>query len=385
MSGASAGRLGSELLYSTCWEDLSVARAALRIPSGGIVVAVAAAGDNVIGLLLDDPARVVAVDLNPAQTALVELKLAAVGSLPGAVAEFLGGVATGAYEDARRRETYRRLRPRLSPAARAYWDDRSDAIAAGVNHAGRFERYVSWFRRGLLPIVPGRDVVRAMLAARTVDGQRRIYSDRWDTRAWRGLFRVFFSRRLLAALGRHPAFFDHAPGLDVGRTYLDRARDGLTTTPIGWNPYVTFALTGRYLLPEAIPAYLRPANADLLAARADRVEVRTDALLDVLRDLPDRSVDAFYLSDIFELSTSAEYAATLAEIARVGRDGGRLCYWNNLVDRRRPETLADRLVPQPDLATRLHAQDRAFLYERLVIEVVRRAPGRVDAETSDAA
>ncbi|MBI3747787.1 MAG: DUF3419 family protein, partial [Chloroflexi bacterium] len=83
--------LGDRLLYGACWEDLEIARAALRIPGGGLVVAIGSAGDNVIGLLLDDPGRVLAVDLNPAQTALIDLKLAALRLAPDELAGFLGG------------------------------------------------------------------------------------------------------------------------------------------------------------------------------------------------------------------------------------------------------------------------------------------------------
>src|SRR3989304_5355490 len=84
MSGRrETGALGGAILSRPC-------REALRVPYGGQVLAIAAAGDNAIGLLLDDPARVVAVDVNPAQTALTELKLAALRELGDRAAAFLG-------------------------------------------------------------------------------------------------------------------------------------------------------------------------------------------------------------------------------------------------------------------------------------------------------
>lgn len=377
---ATVAPLGARLLYANCWEDLAVARRALRIPAGGLVVTIGSAGDNAIGLLLDDPRRIVAVDLNPAQTALVELKLAAVRSIPDDVAGFVGALSATGRPDVRRLDQYEPLRRQLSADASRFWDSHADEIADGVVHAGRFERYLAWFRRGLLPVVPGRAAVRDMLAARDVEEQRRIYRERWDGCAWRALFRVFFGRRLLAALGRHPAFFDQATSRDVGAHFLARAVDGLTATPIHANPYLTFMLAGRFRLPDAAPAYLDPSNATPLASRADRFQVATCSVLDALHGLGDRTVDAFYLSDIFELADPAGYEACLSEIARVGRPGARLCYWNNLVERSRPESLAGRLSPLTDLAIRLHAHDRAFIYSRLVVEEVRatrcRRPGR---------
>lgn len=363
--------LGDRLLYGACWEDLEIARTALRIPSGGLVVAIGSAGDNVIGLLLDDPARVVAVDLNPAQTALIELKVAALRSAPAELAAFVGGIPGADGAASTRLARYDALRPLLSAKAVRHWDARTGAIGAGVIHAGRFERYLAWFRRGVLPVVPGRDLVRRMLAAQDVEEQRRLYLEQWDSGAWRRLFRVFFSRRLMAAVGRDPAFFDQFDGGDTGAHFLARAIEGLTATPIRSNPYVTYILSGSYRIPDAAPVYLKPEHATVLAERADRIQVVTGSLMKALRELPDRVVDAFYLSDIFELVDPAGYEAILVEIARTGRPGARLCYWNNLVPRARPESLADRLWSETDLADRLHAEDRAFIYSRFVVETVR--------------
>jgi S-adenosylmethionine-diacylglycerol 3-amino-3-carboxypropyl transferase len=200
------------------------------------------------------------------------------------------------------------------------------------------------------------------------------------------LFRAFFSRRLMAAIGRDPAFFDQVAGGGVGAHFLARAIEGLTATPIRNNPYVTYILTGSYRIPEAAPAYLQPAGATMLAARAPRVHVATSSLLEALGELRDRSVDAFYLSDIFELVNPDGYEAILAEIARTGRTGARLCYWNNLVPRTRPESLADRLSAETELAERLHAKDRAFIYSRFVVETVRGLTGPARSRgVSDAA
>jgi S-adenosylmethionine-diacylglycerol 3-amino-3-carboxypropyl transferase len=365
--------LQDRLLYGACWEDVAVARTALRIPSGGLVVAIGSAGDNVIALLLDDPGRVVAVDLNPAQTALIELKVAALRSAPAELAAFVGGTPGDGALSSARLARYEAVRPMLSASAGRHWDAHIGDIETGVIHSGRFERYLAWFRLGLLPLVPGRAIVRGMLAAPDVAEQRRLYRERWDSRTWRGLFRVFFSRRLLAAMGRDPAFFAQVADGDKGAHFLERAIDGLTATPIRTNPYVTFILTGRYRVPDAAPAYLQPSHATTLARRANRVAVVTGSLLEVLHELPDRAVDAFYLSDIFELEDQPGYVTVLSEIARTGRPGARLCYWNNLVPRTRPESLSDRLSSETDLADRLHAQDRAFLYSRFVVETVRAA------------
>lgn len=360
-------RLGSRLLYSQCWEDLDCARAALRIRPGHQVLAIAAAGDNVLGMLIDDAARIVAVDVNPAQIAVTELKAAALCHLD---ADDLHAFV-GLRPEPDRWAVYRRLRPRLSEASRHFWDSHRRLIDGGILSAGRFERYVRLFRRLVLPVVPGRRAMQEILAAKDVETQRQVYAQRWDTARWRLLFRMFFSRPLLAAFGRHRSFFEHAPSGGIGAHFLDRVRIGLTSTPLVDNPYLTYLLTGTYRHPRAVPDYLRAGCQPTIAARVDRVEMVTASLTDTLRGLPDRSIDAFYLSDVFELFGTDAYEQALSEIARVGRPGARLCYWNNLVLRQRPERLAGVIASHATEAAELHRHDRAFLYSRLVVESVR--------------
>lgn len=354
------------ILYSQCWEDVACARAALRVRPGEEVLAIGAAGDNVLALLQDQPGSILAVDVNPAQTALIELKRAAVRLLPPEDVPAL----LGAAPSSRRLEAYEQIRGAVSPSAQHFWDDRPQLIAMGVIHAGRFERYLALFRAWALNVVPGRRVVRAMLAATSLEEQRRLYHTLWDTPLWRGLFRVFFSRRLLGALGRHPTLFAHCQVSDVGGHFLERARVGLTEIPIRTNPYATYMLSGGYDRLCRTPAYLVPQVLEALQPLTQRVEILTARLEDALTALPEHSIDAFYLSDVFETFDGYGYEAAMEEIARVGRPGARICYWNNLVERSHPPRLSHLFRKHDDVASELHRRDRGFLYSRFVVESV---------------
>ena len=57
------------------WEDSHVLRRGLCIKEGDTVLSIAAAGDNCLSLLLDNPAKIVAIDISPAQLALCHLKV----------------------------------------------------------------------------------------------------------------------------------------------------------------------------------------------------------------------------------------------------------------------------------------------------------------------
>ena len=71
------------LVYPQIWEDPVVDMAAMEIKPHHHIVTIASGGCNVLSYLMAAPARITAVDLNPAHVALTRLKLAGLTSLPG--------------------------------------------------------------------------------------------------------------------------------------------------------------------------------------------------------------------------------------------------------------------------------------------------------------
>jgi len=67
---------GSNLVYNTCWEDPRLDRQMLNLQPDSRLVMITSAGCNALDYLLDGPAEIHAVDMNPRQNALLELKVA---------------------------------------------------------------------------------------------------------------------------------------------------------------------------------------------------------------------------------------------------------------------------------------------------------------------
>ena len=68
------------LVYNTCWEDPRLDKA-LNLQPDNTVLVITSAGCNALDYTLAGPRRVIAVDLNPRQNALLELKLAGIRKL----------------------------------------------------------------------------------------------------------------------------------------------------------------------------------------------------------------------------------------------------------------------------------------------------------------
>ncbi len=352
-----------QLRYAQCWEDADILLQALDIRPGQTCLSIASAGDNTLAMLSRGPELVIAVDMNRAQVACLELRVAAYRELRHHEILELVGSRPSHHRDA----LYRRCRGLLSSDGRRFWDAHPGEIAQGIGAAGRFEEYFALFRSRILPLIHPMERVERLLRGGTMKERERFYGAEWDTWRWRLLFRLFFSRFVMARLGRDPGFFRYVEGGVAGRM-LERTRTALTAMNPSDNPYLQWILTGRHA--GNLPYALRPENFEAVRAHLDRLEWRCCSLEEFLNTCGEDVIDRYNLSDVFEYMSLDDYHQTLERVVRAGRRGARLAYWNMLVERRRPEMMAGRLRPMTELARRLQREDKAFFYNAFIVEEI---------------
>lgn len=353
----------SQIRYAQVWEDADVLLGGLDVQPGDVCLSIASAGDNALAMLTRDPSRVVALDISPAQLACLEIRLAAYRVLThDELLELIGS-----RPSTRRGELYERCRGALTSGARAYWDARADCIAPGIGGAGKFERYFALFRTRVLPLVARPADIAELLRPKPLADRRRFYEERWNSWRWRLLFRFFFSRTVMGRLGRDREFFRYVEG-NVAESILARTKYAMTELDPSENPYMHWILTGTH--GKALPCALRPENFETIRSRLDRLEWHCASIEEFLSTGATRDFDRFNLSDLFEYVSVDHYHRLLDRIVSRSRPGARLAYWNMLAPRRRPERLADRLVPLDALADTLHRADRAFFYSAFCVEEV---------------
>jgi S-adenosylmethionine-diacylglycerol 3-amino-3-carboxypropyl transferase len=353
----------SAIRYAQCWEDADILLEGLAIRPGDTCMSIASAGDNSLAMLALGAGRVIALDLNPAQLACLELRVAAYRELTHP--ELLELI--GSRPSLQRNQLYQRCRPLLNPDSRFFWDSHAAEIETGIGGAGKFERYFALFRERIMPLVHSRSTIERLLAGVDAAARENFYREEWDSWRWRLLFRIFFSRFVMGRLGRDPSFFRYVQG-SVAERILARTRHALTFLNPAENPYLQWILTGRHT--SALPFALRPENFETIRANLDRLEWHCQPLEQFLEQEGADAIDRFNLSDIFEYMSEENYRLLLERLVHAGRAGGRLAYWNMLALRSRPESLADRLKPLPVEGDRLFQQDKAFFYSAFVVEEI---------------
>lgn len=358
--------LEERVSYAQCWEDHRLLSEALAVGPEDDVLSICSAGDNAFALAIDGARSVTCLDLSGPQLALAELKLVAARSLP------LSGFRSllGLDDFGRRVWFYHQIRDALGPRARSWWDAHEVHIRLGLLGSGRFERYLETFRTRVLPVVHRRRTIEDFFDQPDLAAQRAFFAERWDSRRWRGLFRLFFSERLMAAMGRSPAHFRYVEG-PVGEAFLRRAERVLTELPLDDNPYVQWMLRGRFADPERTHPYLSATGHAALGAAAEGLRFVEQDLEGFLEQCEPGSFSAFNYSNVFEYLSEAQHRRILELTARAARPGARIAYWNLLVPRSRPPELAGLIEVHPERSAALLARDRAFVYGAFHLETVK--------------
>ncbi|ELQ36482.1 hypothetical protein OOU_Y34scaffold00657g8 [Pyricularia oryzae Y34] len=342
-------QFNDEYIYAFTWEDTRVDARLLKISSDDVVLAITSAGDNILSYISQSPARVHAVDLNPSQNHLLELKLASYSALD--YADFWKIFGEG-HHDEFRALLINKLSPHLSSRAFQYWFANAHIFTSkhglydtgGSKHAIRAFRWIS-------SAFGVRSAVREMLEAKTLNEQREIWQGRIRPALLSRMvsnFVVSQEQFLWSALGvpKHQLAMlerDHATSKVVSRGEASNSRTSAiwqfmsdTLDPVAHdthiaeeNPYYYVTMAGKFS-PRCHPDYLSPAAHAKLSRRGaleDRIRIHTEEIDVVLAGLAPGSLTVAVVMDSMDWFDPKEPGVAAAQISKLNRalkPGGRV-------------------------------------------------------------
>jgi S-adenosylmethionine-diacylglycerol 3-amino-3-carboxypropyl transferase len=322
--------------------------------------------------LLDDPAEIHTVDVNPRQNAVLELKLALINR--GDFKDLFEFFGIGSHD--RYKTTYRVLRPGLSPAARLFWDDKISffnprSLKKSFYYHGA-AGMAAWLMGGLLfRVKPNiKNHALCLLDAETLPEQAQVYS-RLEPEIWDSLSRWLIRQRIIMTLLGVPApqiklIEDHYPG-GVTSYVKDKLRHVMSNLPARENYFWRVYMTGSYTL-SCCPNYLREENLPVLRARVARVHPHTCTVSQFLQRHPGAYSHYVLLDHQDWLAYQAPEA--LAEEWRLifanSRPGTRILMRSAGLDLSFvPAGVRSRLHFIPERTEPLHSTDRVGTYGSL--------------------
>lgn len=351
----------NELIFTQSWEDPHCDQKAVQIGPGKRLMTITSGGCNVLNFLAYDPETVYAVDINPTQGHVLELKMAAMRALDHE--RFLQFMGLKPQTD--RLATYQAISRDLSEEARAFWDARREVVESGFLGKGKWEDYTR--RSGkMMRLLQGKRLVNGLFQPKTAEEQREYFDKRWDTWRLRQAFNVLYSKRRLAKRGLQDDYFHFDDGSkSFAENFYKRHRNVMREVPLIGNYFVSLYLLGRYRKLDEVPEYLHPDHYDTIKSRLDRVHNVVEDAKVWLEGQPEGSIDLFALSNIAELMSPEDTRRTFEAVWRAGKDGSRISFRNLMIPRMPPEDMADRILRDEALSRELLLGDRSFVYSRV--------------------
>jgi S-adenosylmethionine-diacylglycerol 3-amino-3-carboxypropyl transferase len=281
---------GGQLIYNACWEDPRIDRQLLQLQADSRVVMITSAGCNALDYLLDGPAEIHAIDVNPRQNALLELKVALINR--GNFEDLFEFFGIGSHE--RYKTVYRAVRPELSATARSYWDENIAFFDPGSLKKSFYYHgaagVAAWLMGGVLfrakPNIKNHAL--CLLDADTLEQQAGIYA-RLESKIWGKLSGWLIRQRIIMTLLGVPEpqiklIENSYPG-GLTAYVKDKLRHVMSALPARENYFWRVYITGSYTL-SCCPNYLRGPNLPMLVARSRRIHPHTCTVSQFLRQNP---------------------------------------------------------------------------------------------------
>lgn len=343
-------QFNDEYIYAFTWEDTRVDERILKLKSDDVVLAITSAGDNLLSYALQSPARIHAVDLNPTQNHLLELKVAAFSSLP--YEDFWKIFGEGKHPEFRSL-LISKMSPHLSSRAFQYWLNNHQIFTkskGGLYDTGGSKHGIRIFR-WITRVFGCRSAVLQLLAAKTLNEQREIWRSKIRPALLSRLVSKFVvsqeaflwtalgvPKNQLAVIEKDHAASDAVRGPDARAKntrshaiweYMVSTLDPMVeaTHIAADNPYYLVTLDGKYSR-RCHPDYLSPqAHARLSRPGAfDGLRIHTDEIDEVLARIAPGTLTVAVVMDSMDWFDPGSTAAAeqIAKLNRALRVGGRV-------------------------------------------------------------
>ncbi|KAI8342548.1 hypothetical protein BC941DRAFT_459195 [Chlamydoabsidia padenii] len=318
-------------IYAFTWEDPRVDLEFLDLSTDDVLFVITSAGDNALEYALKGPKTIHCVDMNPCQNHLLELKLAAISSLP--YEDFWRMFGEGRHP-LFKTLLHDLISPHLSGYAFQYWSQHSDRFSHKFYKTGYSGLALSifewWVRMNGLS-----KAVQEMCHASTIEEQQAI---------WTKQIRPSIFSPMIRKILNNPMFMWNALGVPMNQMnmflqecttqeYIENTLDPIAShSLLRTDQYFYYLCMMQRYHPQSCPSYLTREGFDRLKKNGlDCFRLHTDSILNVLRTLNDAYLTRLVVMDHmdwFDPKNHDELDQEIQQMARVLMPGGHV-YWRS--------------------------------------------------------
>ena len=280
----------NHLIYNACWEDPRIDRRLLKLDRNSKIVMITSAGCNALDYLLDSPAEIHAVDVNPRQNALLQLKLKLIEQV--GFADLFAIFGTGSHREFK--ELYLALlRKHLPDYAQEFWDTNPHYFSVtGLKKSfyyygtsGNVAWIISQYFKSNKKL---RTYVYDLLEAQNLAEQKEIYA-KIEPELWNAFSQWLMKHPVVMAMLGVPRpqiqLIDKQYPSGLGGYIRDNLRRVTTEVLINDNYFWRVYLTGSYTL-TCCPNYLREEHFGLLRENTPKIQTYICSIAEFLKQHP---------------------------------------------------------------------------------------------------
>lgn len=348
----------NRISYSGPNEDSRSELKALNINENDNILCVTGGGDRVLSLLLDKPKKITAIDLNPCQNHLLELKKAGIQELNHE--DFLKFI--GILPCNKRLHTYNKIKHHLSKEAESFWTENTKTIKRGAIFEGAFEKHFKLISTIIKTIRPSK--IRTLVTFKNIEEQRKFVEQKWNTPAWKHFLHFLTSESIFRLSLKDPGFYQHVPQqVSIPKYLISRMDHSLMNHLILENFFMTFLLTGKYNPEHGLPLYLEKKNYPAIKDALNNSIIETvTSPLETYLDRLETKIDKFSISDVSAYLNEENFISLLNSIHSAGNENCILCMRHFITKRRIPDLFKSKFIFDPALEEELGNSDMSFVY-----------------------
>ncbi len=281
---------GGNLVYNACWEDPRIDRELMALDHESRVVMITSAGCNALDYLLDDPAEIHAVDMNPRQNALLQLKSAMIRR--DRFEDLFALFGEGTHPDFK--SLHKEIEELLPAYANRYWKEKHYYFKSSKLNPSFYYRgtagQMAWI--ALKTFTSGRGKLRqrtsAILEAKSIEEQQAIYEEvrpiLW-TKLVTWLLKQPVSMAMLGVPRAQIRLIEKNFAGGIPGFLQAKLEQVFTEIPFWENYFWQVYMRGSYTR-ECRPNYLREEHQPVLRDRVDRIKTHSSTIANFLREHP---------------------------------------------------------------------------------------------------
>lgn len=281
---------GGNLVYNACWEDPRIDRELMALDHESRVVMITSAGCNALDYLLDDPAEIHAVDMNPRQNALLQLKSAMIRR--DRFEDLFALFGEGTHPDFK--SLHKEIEELLPTYANRYWKGKHYYFKSSKLNPSFYYRgtagQMAWI--ALKTFTSGRGKLRqrtsAILEAKSIEEQQAIYEEvrpiLW-TKLVTWLLKQPVSMAMLGVPRAQIRLIEKNFAGGIPGFLQAKLEQVFTEIPFWENYFWQVYMRGSYTR-ECCPNYLREEHQPVLRDRVDRIKTHSSTIANFLREHP---------------------------------------------------------------------------------------------------